>query len=185
MSSFSQAGSQFKCGLASQWALAGGEARAGRCVWSLFSQLACQPIQPSSNVMKNGTPSNIACQSLSQLYFYWIMQCLNPTVVNVLHSICMSVSPWSPCGAVAVTSFVLQHLHQICCCCKYQSQRWCTRSHDCFKREEPVVWHGAFWLTVFMPWITGKCDWQQNCYETYYSELRSTDGSDLPLLLEP
>lgn len=118
--------------------------------------------------MKTGMPSNIACQSLSQLYFYWIMKCLNPTVVNVLHSICMSVSLWPPCVAVAVTSFVLQHLHQICCCCKYQSQRWCTRSHDCFKGEEPVVWHGAFCFIVFTPWITGTCDWQQNCYHTDY-----------------
>lgn len=116
--------------------------------------------------MKTGTPSNVACQSLSQLYFYWIMKCLNPTVVNVLHSVCMSVSLWPLCIAVAVTSFVLQHLHQICCCCRYQSQRWCIRSHDCFKGEEPVVWHVAFWLAVFTPWITSVCDWLQNCYNT-------------------
>lgn len=34
------------------------------------------------------------------------------------------------------------------------------------RRRSSCVWHEAFWLAVFTPWITGKCDWQQNCCDT-------------------
>lgn len=91
--------------------------------------------------------------------------CCKCVALNMYVSV--SLAPMCRCGCHIICS--AQHLDWMCFCCKYQSQRWCTRSHDYFKGEEPVVRHVAFWLAVFTPWITRKCDWQQSCCNTDYS----------------